>query len=264
MGYSQNAQRKKGESFLMNATGGANLHPVMLWSLVLTSIVLVAGITYVYTNRNKHITAILTIVSMCFVILMKVTSIVQVRLQSQFLGGYDDANMTYIAAGPGWGILLHGWHIWLLPVFITAFIFLVLILILFNHQKANPVKLEVHAPIQAIEKKSSTDRLNTFMMVDAAKKQSRLANQKLTEALLNNASYEITISDLNMRITELEQSLEKNNKVHNHAVEIQRLEIETKNKEIENMHQQLIQRSEELTHAQTLLKKIAALRRPAA
>src|SRR5579872_1167722 len=100
---------------------------IVMWLLILVSIALVAGITYVYTNRNKRVTFLLTLFSVLAIGLIKLISIVQIEISANFLGKYDAENLPYMAAKPGWTLLIHAWHIWILPVIMISLIACIII-----------------------------------------------------------------------------------------------------------------------------------------
>ncbi|HEV2524383.1 MAG TPA: hypothetical protein VGU44_04545, partial [Gammaproteobacteria bacterium] len=63
------------------------------WALIIVSILLVSGITYTYTNRNKTITSIFTFLAILSVGLIKLIGIVDIKLNSSFLGSYNENNV---------------------------------------------------------------------------------------------------------------------------------------------------------------------------
>src|ERR1700722_19394180 len=100
---------------------------VITWLLIIVSILLVAGITYVYTNRNRLITSLFSLFSICAIAIIKLVSIVEVDIHQHFLGSYDEENLPYMVAQPGWTLLIHAWHIWILPVVLVILIAVVII-----------------------------------------------------------------------------------------------------------------------------------------
>jgi len=241
-------------------------HDLMIWALIIVSISLVTGITYVYTNRNRRVTLLFTLLSICFVFLLKIISIVDVELDVHFLGEYHTPETPTVIAGPGWGLLLHAWHIWILPVAIVCFVFVLILYLIMLGKQSTAEKLEVRSPLSSSamreENKSEqtrSERLNALMMIDAAKKQSRIANQKLTESLLANASYEIKINELNARITTLEEDLQTVQKSSIEQLETLQAELNVKKEECESLDHQLSSTSQDLEKAKELLKKLSGL-----
>jgi hypothetical protein len=245
----------------------SELHSWMTLALIIVSVSLVAGITYVYTNRNRRITILLTLISIFFVSLLKIISIVDVELGTHFLGEYQSHDSQTITAGPGWGLLLHAWHIWIVPVCTVCFVFFIIIYILMTHKKSSPTStLDVRSPIIADTntgnnktEQTRSERLNALMMIDAAKKQSRVANQKLTESLLANASYEIRINELTTQITTLEESLQIVQTSSAEQIEALQSELTQKNTECESLNAKLESANQDIERAKVLLKKVAEL-----
>jgi predicted nucleic acid-binding Zn-ribbon protein len=106
---------------------------------------------------------------------------------------------------------------------------------------------------------TSADRLNAFMAIDAAKKSSQETHEKLAEALLKNASYEIKLSDLNLKTRELERDLGQAQKQLKEEVEVLDLELKAKTRENQYIIDQLAERSRELSRAQEMFEKLMAL-----
>lgn len=240
------------------------IQEIVIWLLILVSIVLVAGITYVYTNRNRRVTFLFTLFSVLGIALIKLISIVQGELSADFLGKYDAENLPYMAVKPGWSLLIHAWHIWILPVIMISIIASIIIFAIWTYKKSGSPKIEIEAPLtplKTIYTPQKTQRLDSFMAIDAAKKEVKVLNEKLSEALLTNAAYEIKISDLNQDIKDLEMKSENTQKSLHDEIETLKLELSAKIKENEYISNQLSERNRDLTRAQEMFEKLAALHR---
>src|SRR5689334_6402797 len=123
------------------------MQEIVIWLLIIVSIALVAGITYVYTNRNVRVTFLFSVFSILVVILIKLISVVHVQLGEHFLGKFDTENLPYLVAKPGWTLLIHAWHIWILPVVIIALIAAIIIFGLWRYKKTGSSKIEIEAPL---------------------------------------------------------------------------------------------------------------------
>jgi hypothetical protein len=239
---------------------------IIRWALLLLSVLMVAGITYVYTNRNKQFTLIFTLLGILFVAIVEVISIVETGLHSHFLGKIDENNNPSIIAGPGWEILLGAWHIWILPVIFVLIIAALAIFFILRYQK----KLKIADPFSSSQAQTSpsaktadasatrAQRLSQFMVMDAAKKETRETNEKLAEALLTNAAYEIKISDLKARVSQLETELQETQKNLSEEIETLQLELNAKHRENDYISSQLSERTHELVRAQEMLEKLAS------
>ena len=238
---------------------------VIEWALIIVSVGLVAGITYIYTNRNKFITFIFTLLAIFTVVLIKLISLVNIKLSGSFLAGYNENNVAYVMSSPGWSLLIHAWHIWILPVAIVIVIALSIIISLIFYRRSGAPKIHVlpstptPATVSSRHVVTSSERLNTFMAIDAAKKSSQETHEKLAEALLKNASYEIKLSDINLKVRELERQLEQAQRQLKEEVEILELELKAKTKENQYIIDQLAERSRELIRAQEMFEKLMAL-----
>jgi hypothetical protein len=229
------------------------------WALIIVSILLVSGITYTYTNRNKTVTSIFTFLAILTVGLIKLIGVVDIKLNSYFLGGYNENNVAQVISSPGWNLLLDAWHIWIIPVAIVLAFAVAIIISIISFKLSSSPKIEVLASPSKPQGQTSADRLNTFMAIDAAKKASQDTHEKLAEALLRNASYEIQLSDLGLKIRELERSLSLAKKALTEEVETLELELNAKTKENEYIIEQLSERSRELSRAQEMFEKLMAL-----
>jgi len=235
-------------------------------ALIIVSVGLVAGITYVYTNRNKFITFIFTLLAVFTIGIIKLISLVDIKLSDSFLGGYNENNVAYVISAPGWSLLIHAWHIWILPVAIVIVVAVTIIISIIFYKRSGAPKIHVlpSTPTPATVSSSphvvtSSERLNTFMAIDAAKKSSQETHEKLAEALLKNASYEIKLSDINLKVRELEHQLEQAQRQLKEEVEILELELKAKTKENQYIIDQLAERSRELVRAQEMFEKLMAL-----
>lgn len=241
----------------------------IIWALIIVSILLVAGITYVYTNRNKQLTALLTFTTAVIICFIKLISIVHMRLESSFIGGYNENNVAYVATQPGWDIVYHSWHIWILPVLAVAFVSVIILIITMLYKVSKTTQADIRPatppaptpapPAEPAKTMTSSQRLNTLMAMNAAKKSSQESHEKLAEALLLNASYEIKISDLNLRIRELEQTLADSREELTEELETLELELQAKTKENQYIIDQLSLRTKELKRAQDMFEKLMAL-----
>jgi uncharacterized membrane protein len=237
---------------------------IITWALIIVSILLVSGITYVYTNRNKPITYIFTLISILVIGLIKLVGLVHIKLSSSFLGGYNENNVAYVMSQPGWNLLIAAWHIWILPVAITLLVAVVVIISLVFYKISGSPKVEVLTPKPVISAKpamgtTNADRLSTFMQMDAAKKAAQDTHEKLAEALLLNSSYEIKLSDLNLKSREIERQLNQLQRESKDEIETLELELKAKTKENQYIIDQLAERSRELTRAQEMFEKLMAL-----
>jgi hypothetical protein len=237
---------------------------IIVSALIIVSVVLVAGITYTYTNRNKFVTLIFTLLSIFAIGLIKLIGLVNIKLSGSFLGSYNESNVPYVTAAPGWGLIFHAWHIWILPVAIIFVVAVAIIISIFFYKLSGAPKIQVLAspsPLAASQQPlvTSADRLNAFMAIDAAKKSSQETHEKLAEALLKNASYEIKLSDLNLKTRELERDLGQAQKQLKEEVEVLDLELKAKTRENQYIIDQLAERSRELSRAQEMFEKLMAL-----
>jgi hypothetical protein len=252
----------KREKEIMNHPASPQL---VTWLLIIVSILLVAGITYVYTNRNVRITSLLTVITILTIALFKLVGIVEIELNQYFLGKFNPQNLPYIVAQPGWHLLFRAWHIWILPVVVVIFIFAGIVFAILSYRKADAPKVEVLPIASATSIAGYTltkaERLSTFMAMDAAKKEVHDVHEKLSEALLANAAYEIKISDLTHRVHELENELDNIKRNLNEEIETLTLELSAKNKENEYISSQLIERNRDLLRAQEMFEKLATLHR---
>lgn len=238
------------------------MQSIITWLLIVVSIALVAGITYVYTNRNRRVTFLFSLFSVLGIALIKLISFVQVELNGNFLGKYDAENLPYMAAKPGWTLLLHTWHIWILPVVMISLIAFIIIFALWSYKKSGFPKMEAPlTPLKTIYTPQKTQRLDSFMAIEAAKKEAKDVNIKLSEALLTNAAYEIKIDDLSQDIKDLEIRSENIRKNLHDEIETLKLELSAKIKENEYISNQLSQRNRDLARAQEMFEKLAALHR---
>jgi hypothetical protein len=237
---------------------------IMTWLFIIVSIALVAGITYVYTNRNRLITFLFSLFSIAIITFVKLVSVVEVDIHQNFLGSYDEENLPYMAAKPGWSLLIHAWHIWILPVALVIVIASVIIFAIWRYKKAGSPKLAIEPPTAALKTAYTpvkTQRLDTFMVVDAAKKESRVLQEKLAEALLTIAAHEIKISDLSTHVKALETELTETQSRLQEEIDTLQLELSAKNKENEYISNQLAERNRDLLRAQEMFEKLAALHR---
>ncbi len=237
---------------------------IIMWLLIIVSIALVAGITYIYTNRNRRVTFLFALFAVLGIGLIKLISIVQTELHANFIGKYDVENLPYMAVKPGWGLMVHAWHIWVLPVIMISLIAAIIIFAIWSYKKSGSPKIEMEAPLTPLKKiyqPQQTQRLDAFMAVDAAKKEARDLNEKLSEALLTIAAYEIKISDLSQDIKDLEVKTENGKKGLHDEIETLRLELSAKVKENKYISNQLSERNRDLTRAQEMFEKLAALHR---
>jgi hypothetical protein len=248
---------------MVNPSDG--IHPLIIWGLVLFSIVLIAGITYVYTNRNKRITLLFTLISALAIAAIKLIGTVEIELKSQFIGRFSEANVPYIVANPGWYQILYAWHIWILPVVFVTVIFGGLIILIWR-LKSEANKTEVlptaTSPIKAgYHSTTRAERLSTFMAMDAARKEAQLMNEKLAEALLMNAAYEIKVSDMNLQLHDLEKSHEELKRTSQEEITTLQLELSAKQKENDYIAEQLSERSRDLVRAQEMFEKLLAMQK---
>ncbi|HEV2613889.1 MAG TPA: hypothetical protein VGV92_04185 [Gammaproteobacteria bacterium] len=234
---------------------------IITWALIIVSIILVGGITYVYTNKNKPITYIFTVLSIFIIALIKLIGLVHIRLASSFIGGYNENNIAYVISQPGWNLLLDAWHIWILPVAIVAIIAVVIIICTVYYKISGAPKIEVLAstPTPPVHVQTSSEKLSAFMAADAAKKASHETHEKLAEALLANASYEIKLSDMGLKVRELERQLSQAQHDLKEEVETLELELKAKTKENQYIIDQLGERTRELNRAQEMFEKLMAL-----
>jgi chromosome segregation ATPase len=86
-----------------------------------------------------------------------------------------------------------------------------------------------------------------------------VANQKLTESLLANASYEIRINELTTQITTLEESLQIVQTSSAEQIEALQSELTQKNTECESLNAKLESANQDIERAKVLLKKVAEL-----
>jgi len=185
-------------------TDSGVLQPLMAWILIVVSILLVAGITYVYTNRNLRITGLFSLLSIFTVVCIKLITVVQSRLNTLFIGAYNENHVAYVVTGPGWEILIQEWHIWILPVIFIIMLAVLIIYSFLSAKKQNP-ELTLFAPLNTTTR---AERLNSFMALDAAHKASKEVHQKLADALLKNATHEVKLSDFTLKTQELEEKAE--------------------------------------------------------
>lgn len=233
---------------------------VVTWALIIVSIFLVSGITYVYTNRNTFLTAVFSFLTIILIAIIKLVGFVDIKLSSSFLGGYNENHVGYVVAESGWQILMHAWHIWLLPVLAVVLLAIAAIISVLFYMSADKTKTEILTPTSlttpAPKVTTSADRLNTFMAIDAAKKSSQETQEKLAEALLKNSSYEIQISDLMLKVRELSRELEEATTSYHDEINILELELKAKTKENQYILDQLSERSRELKRAQEMFEKL--------
>ncbi|MDX2164932.1 MAG: hypothetical protein SFW07_05920 [Gammaproteobacteria bacterium] len=235
---------------------------IVTWALIIVSVFLVAGITYTYTNRNKLLTGVFTFLTILTVCIIELVDFIDLKLSASFLGAYNENKVGYVVAEPGWRIIFHAWHIWILPVIGVAFLGLAAIISILFYKLSNTPKAEIltPAPVTAPQRTTTrSDRLNTFMAIDAAKKSSQETQQKLAEALLKNASYEVQISDLNLKVREITRDFEEHTKTSTEEIEILELELRAKTKENQYVIDQLSERSRELKRAQEMFEKLMEL-----
>lgn len=234
---------------------------IITFALIIVSVILVAGITYVYTNRNKPITYIFTFISIIIIGLIKLIGLVHIKLASSFLGGYNENNVAYVVSQPGWNLLIDAWHIWILPVAIVAIIAAVIIICTIYYKISGGPKIEVltSTPTPSVHVQTRSEKLSAFMAADAAKKSSHETHEKLAEALLANASYEIKLSDMGLKVRELERQLSDTQRELKEEVETLELELKAKTKENQYIIDQLGERTRELSRAQEMFEKLMAL-----
>lgn len=240
------------------------MQQVVMWLLILVSVALVAGITFIYSNRNRRVTFLLSLFSVLGIALIKLISVVQTELNANFIGKYDVENLPYMAIKPGWTLLIHAWHIWILPVVMISLIAGIIIFALWSYKKSGSSTIEMEAPLTPLKNiynPPKTQRLDSFMAIEAAKKEAKDLNEKLSEALLTNAADEIKISDLTQDIKDLEIKSENIQKTLHDEIKTLKLELSAKIKENESIANQLSERNRDLTRAQEMFEKLAALHR---
>src|SRR5690349_17407881 len=115
---------------------------IITWALIIVSILLVAGITYVYTNRNKIITYIFSLLAILVVGFIKLIGIIHIKLFTSFLGGYNENNVAYVISQPGWHLIFDAWHIWILPVAFVAVIAIAIIIAIIYYKISGAPKIE--------------------------------------------------------------------------------------------------------------------------
>lgn len=235
-------------------------------ALIIVSVVLVAGITYVYTNRNKRITYLFALLSILAIGLIKLVGLVQVKISGSFIGGYNENNIAYVISQPGWHLLIEAWHIWILPVAITLIIAVAAIIGIICYKLSGSPKIDVISTTPVVSQAApkamattSSERLSAFMAADAAKKSAQETHEKLAEALLLNASYEIKLSDISLKSRELERELNQVKRELKEEVETLELELKAKTKENQYIIDQLSERSRELSRAQEMFEKLMEL-----
>lgn len=204
---------------------------MMIWVLMSVSVLLVAGITYIYTNQNRKMTLIFTLASIVGIALIKLVSLVQLILESSFLGKLDENNAPYILAKPGWGLLISAWHIWIIPVIIVLIISSLIILLLFNHQHHAAEKLQVFMPMHLLPQQTSVTKISQFMTAETVQQKIKTAQDKMQETLLENASYAIKNNDLTIALHNLEDTLAKVKQEHQAKIDTLKLALSAKNQE---------------------------------
>ncbi len=225
-----------------------NIQPIVIWLLILTSVILIGVITYVYTNRNARTTWAFTLGSIILIGLIKIVREVDDAIHSQFIGRFNETSTPYIAIQPGWEQLFHAWHLWVLPVIIITFILCFLFYLLFRYQ-ATHVRTTTTTIIRDTTTPSiskSSQKLGHFLAVDSAKRESTEANEKLAETLLMSAAQEIQLSDLRMDVRALQRELEKTQRTSQERIETLELEFAAKTKENNRLSAQLKERTQEL------------------
>ena len=230
----------------------------VMWALIIVSILLVTGITYVYTNRDKLITVIFTLCAVLVVGFIKLIGVVQIALKTSFIGAYNENHIAYVVSEPGWEILIHSWNIWILPVACVGILASIIIGCLLYYKKSNAPKVQVITPLSHQPPKSvmQVDRLSSFMAMDAIKKESNDTHEKLSQSLKLNASYELKFSDLTTKIQVLQKDFDEKLQSLDEKNIILNFELKAKTKENGYILEQLATRTQELTKAQTLLKKL--------
>lgn len=234
----------------------AAAQPLVIWLLIITSVLLVTGITYVYTNRNWRVTWIFTLISIVTIALIKIFREVDSALHSQFIGRYNGQSTTYIAIQPGWDQIFKGWHIWILPVAAAAILLSIVFYFIFRYIKTAPAPATIIPSSPALVPTASSKKLGTFLAVDSAKRESQEANEKLAETLLMCAAQEIQTSDLRMDLRSAQRELEKIKKNTGEKLETLKLELAAKTRENERLSIQLKERAQEIDRFQQMIEKM--------
>lgn len=229
------------------------MQSVIIWLLIIVSVSLVAGITYIYSNRNLRLTILLTLCSVLGIVLIKILGTLSFIFSKQFIGRLDDLGVPYIFSKPGWIQIIDGWSIWLLPVLIITIIYSFLFYYYYQKKKVGALlpNIKYQTPVQQ-SSVTITERLHT----DSLRSSMAESMEKLSDALLTIASQEITINDLKIELDNKDAECIKSKEAIEDELNVLQLKLSTKNHEIEALTANLEQNALELAQTHEMLEKL--------
>ena len=223
------------------------------WLLIITSVALVAIITYAYSNRNTRLTVYFTVSAILVIGFIKLLGTLSALFTQQFIGRYDELGVPYVYANPGWNEIISGWSIWILPVLLSIIITIIAMLVLTQSHRGKPLLPDVpYHPLPTTTTSQITERLN----IDSLKSAMTESMEKLSEALLTIASQEIKISDLQAQLQDQTGNVSGTDEALEEEVAILKLENTAKNIEVETLTKQLEERTAELDLAHEMFEKL--------
>jgi hypothetical protein len=234
---------------MMNST----MQPLVMWLLIIVTISLVAGITYVYSHKNIRVTLIFTLFSIAVIGIIKVLGTLSVILSSQFIGRLDQLGVPYVYSKPGWFQIIAGWSIWLLPVLFTCVCFTILFYYYFHYKKE-----DIYLPNIKYQtpKQHSSVTITERLHADSLRTSMAESMEKLSDALLTIASQEISINDLKTELENKDAECNQAKEGIEDELNILQLEMSAKNNEVEQLTNELEQRTVELSEAHEMFEKL--------
>lgn len=233
---------------------GSNVaHPqLLIWGTIVFTILLVGGITFVYSRGNARLSLIFMGLGIAVTALINYVEYLNVYLPSHFIGAYNANGTPYLEASAGWSLLWRAWPLWLLPVALSAGPLLFFSLYLSIQKR--------HLKRRSREQHSQSEQRLTKQNEEIERYHRRWheADEKVKQAAIDKRAFEDKQAQLLIEIRRLQQDRTQVN--HRYQAEMATLkqEAETKAQENTSLLQEKKDLEQEIERLRSELYKLLA------
>lgn len=227
-------------------------HALPVWVWLSFCIILIGIFSLIYTRGNWRATLSLVSVALFAVFFATQLERWNLYINSHFIGRYDSLGIPFRVAGPGWGIQLEAWPLWLAPVSVAVVLTIAVIRFWQYFSSATKKTVAQEEPVLSALQQPT---INNQLVISNLKQQLHAAEEQIKEVIALNEKEFDKQQELELKILELKKEQEEI--IENFEDRITGLNIELNAREARNqeLHKLIIERTEKLFELQEQLKK---------
>jgi hypothetical protein len=228
---------------------------------------LMTFLTYIYSGKDRRVALLFAV--FCLLVLLLATGYENWSnyLQTHFVGRFDDEGIPYRVSREGWLGLWDAWPLWSLPTLLLSGILALGVwgFCLFtsprrpqNMVSAIPkeVKKAEPAPAPTASNVPSNQSVTQQLEFESLKRSLAVANDKLAQAIQAKSLAELTLKELRTQSQQLTHTNTSESAVLSDQIKALELERDAHLAENQELTQQLMLQTEELSKLKALVGKL--------